>query len=333
VSDGNQENLLNGVGSSRIKEWLHGHTLRQSGIIWALVLLCIVASIISPNFLKFDNIVNVIRQIAIAGIVSLGMTFVILTGGIDLSVGSIVGAVAVVVASMLSVGLPIPLVLVIGLMIGIVLGGVNGLGITFGKIPPFIMTLGLMVAARGCAMIYSNGSPIGLGKAATSFQWLGGGDVLRIPVPVWIFVLAFVICLVVLKHTPFGRYVFAVGDNREAARLSGTNVKFIECIVYIICGFLSALAAIIFVSRLTVGEPTAGTGLELDAIAMVVIGGTSTFGGQGGVTGTLIGAAIIAVLANLLNLVGISPFIQQIVKGAIIVFAVLLERQQKSEGH
>jgi ribose transport system permease protein len=303
--------------------------LKQSGVFWALVVLCIIASIISPHFLKFDNLINVIRQISIVGIVSIGMTFVILTSGIDLSVGSIVGVVSVLAALILKSGGSIPLVIAVSLFAGILLGALNGLGIAFGKIPPFIMTLGTMVALRGLAMIMANGSPVGWSNTETEFGWLGSGDLFGIPSPVWVFGAVFIVSVIVLRYTTFGRYVYAIGDSRESAYLCGINVKKIEFITYMIIGALSALAALVFVSRLNVGEPTHGTGLELDAIAIVIIGGTSTFGGEGGLKGTLIGAAIVAVLANLLNLIGISPFIQQIVKGAIIVTAVFIERQRK----
>jgi ribose transport system permease protein len=179
--------------------------------------------------------------------------------------------------------------------------------------------------ARGLAMMLANGQPISLGEEADAFYWLGGGSWLGIPVPVWVFMLVAGTAAVVLRYTPFGRDVYAVGSNPEAARLSGINVGLTVFSVYVISGALSALTALIFVSRLTVGEPTAGTGLELEAIAIAVIGGTSLFGGEGGVGGTIVGAAILAVIANILNLTGVSPFTQQVVKGAIIIGAVLIE--------
>ena len=303
--------------------------VKQAGVFWALVALLILASLISPHFLQFTNLVNVLRQISITGIISIGMTFVILTSGIDLSVGSIVGSVSVVSALILKSGGSVGVIVPTALLIGAALGAVNGLGITIGKIPPFIMTLGTMVAARGIAMILANGSPIGWSNTGTDFSWLGSGSFLHLPSPVWVFALIFIIAALVLKYTTFGRYVYAIGDSREAAFLSGINVRKVELITYVINGVLSALAALVYVSRLDVGEPTHGTGVDLDAIAIVIIGGTSTFGGEGGVKGTLIGAAIIMVLANLLNLLGVSPFIQQIVKGVIIISAVLIERQRK----
>ncbi len=302
---------------------------RRSGVFWALVGLFVIASMASPTFLQSNNLINVVRQISITGIVSIGMTFVILTGGIDLSVGSTVGVVAVVCASLLKMGTPELMIVITGLAIGLALGSLNGLGVTVGKIVPFIMTLGTYVALRGVAMIIANGQPISWTKTGVKFDFLGGQSLLGIPVSVWVFALVFMVAFLVLKYTPYGRYVYAVGDCPEAARLSGIGVKFITYSVYAINGLLAGLCALVYISRLSVGEPTAGTGLELDAIAMVIIGGTATTGGEGGVAGTLIGAAIIAILANLLNLLGISPFIQQVVKGLIIILAVLLEGRRR----
>lgn len=304
-------------------------SLRTSGLIWVLIAMCIAASLISDAFLNPFNLINVLRQIALFGIVSIGMTFVILTAGIDLSVGSIVAVTAVLSAMMLDAGAAIPVVIVAGLLVGTTMGALNGLGITLGGIPPFIMTLGMMVMGRGFAMTVSGGHPIHFREEAASFAFLGQGSLLGLPVPVWIFAAVAAAAIFILRFTAFGRNVYAVGSNPEAARLSGINVGLTVFGVYVISGFLSALTALIFVSRLTVGEPVAGVGLELEAIAITVIGGTSLFGGEGSVLGTILGAAIIAVLANILNLFGVSPFTQQIVKGAIIVAAVLLEMQRR----
>jgi ribose/xylose/arabinose/galactoside ABC-type transport system permease subunit len=303
--------------------------IRASGLVWVLVGMCVAAALISDAFLNPFNLVNVARQVALFGIVSIGMTFVILTAGIDLSVGSIVAVAAVVSALLLDAGVSVPLVMLAGLAIGAALGAVNGAGITLGRLPPFIMTLGMMVMGRGLAMTISNGHPIHFKDASADFAWLGQGYFLNLPVPVWIFAVVAISAYVVLRYTPFGRNIYAVGSNPEAARLAGIDVRLVVFSVYVISGLLSALTALIFVSRLTVGEPVAGVGLELEAIAVTVIGGTSLFGGEGGVVGTVMGAAIFAVLANILNLAGVSPFTQQIVKGAIIVFAVLFETQRR----
>jgi ribose/xylose/arabinose/galactoside ABC-type transport system permease subunit len=241
-----------------------------------------------------------------------------------------VGFTAIASAAMLSSGMPWPLAVPLGLASGAFLGALNGLGITKGKVQPFIMTLAMLVIARGVTMTYSKGQPISLGENGKDFAWLGTGTLLGIPVPVWILLGVAALAGFTLKYTTFGRHVYAVGDNREAARLSGINTDRVIFGVYVISGACAALSALIIVSRLTAGEPSQGTGFELDAIAIVVIGGTSLFGGEGGVRGTLIGAAIVAVMANLLNLLGVSPFSQQIVKGLIILGAVLLERRSSS---
>ena len=314
---------VQGTETTTRRAW--AEVFKASGLIWAFVLLCVIAALVSPRFVNPANLVNVLRQVALYGIVSVGLTFVILTRGIDLSVGSLVGVVAVSTALLLGAGVPIPATILIGLLVGVALGALNGVGVVFGGMPPFIMTLGMMVMARGLAMMLANGQPISLGEEADAFYWLGGGSWFGIPVPVWVFMLVAGTAAVVLRYTPFGRDVYAVGSNPEAARLSGINVGLTVFSVYVISGALSALTALIFVSRLTVGEPTAGTGLELEAIAIAVIGGTSLFGGEGGVGGTIVGAAILAVIANILNLTGVSPFTQQVVKGAIIIGAVLIE--------
>ncbi|MGI0524121.1 ABC transporter permease [Rhizobium giardinii] len=304
----------------------HTWSVVQSfGLFWVLIALCAVAIYLSPSFLQIGNLMNVGRQVALFGIVSIGMTFVILTRGIDLSVGSIVGVVAVSSAMLLSSGVPIPAVIGLGLVMGVVLGGINGIGVVVFNMPPFIMTLGTLVMGRGIAMTIANGEPQNLGDATDAFYFLGGGFLLGVPVPIWIFAGVAIIAFIVLRSTAFGRQVYAVGSNAEAARLAGIKVGAVLMSVYVISGALAALTALITISRLTVGEPTAGTNLELEAIAIVVIGGTSLFGGEGTIIGTVIGAAIIAVIANILNLLGISPFTQQIVKGAIIIAAVMFE--------
>lgn len=299
--------------------------LAVSSLFIALLALVLIASLISDSFLNPFNVFNVLRQVALYGIVSVGITFVILTAGIDLSVGSIVGVVSVLTAMMLNAGFGVPGAVAGALVIGAFFGAINGIGVAFARIPPFIMTLGMMVILRGLALTFADGSPVNLNTPEGLFSWIGQGSALGLPVPVWIFALVCVLAAFALRLTGFGRNVYAVGSNEEAARLSGINVSMVRLLVYVISGVLAALTAVVFVSRLTVGQPTAGTGLELEAIAIAVIGGTSLFGGVGGVVGTIIGAAILAVLANIMNLVGISPFTQQIVKGAIIIIAVSFE--------
>jgi ribose transport system permease protein len=299
----------------------------RSGLLGVLLLLCILAAAISPRFLQVANLINVLRQMALYGIVSIGMTFVILTAGIDLSVGSTVGIVAIVITQILN-GTPLPpwVALCIGVIVGGLVGAVNGLGIAHGRIPPFIMTLGIMVMGRGLAMTLANGEPISLSdSAAVAIGWIGSGFFLGMPVPVWIFASIALLASLTLWFTPYGRYVYAIGSSEEASRLSGIPVLPVVASVYIVSGVLAALTAIVFVTRLSVAEPTAGTGLELEAIATTVIGGASLFGGEGSISGTMLGTAILAVLANILNLAGVTPFTQQIVKGALIIAAVLVE--------
>ena len=303
-----------------------GGMLQKAGIGLALIVLIVLASVLSPYFLQPGNILNVARQVSIIGIIAVGMTFVILTGGIDLSVGAMLGLVAVVAAQQLQNGMAVPLVVALALLLGTALGLINGLGITIGGVPPFIMTLGMLVMARGAALTYAQGQPVSLGDAKERFSWLGRGAIGGIPVPVFIFAIVVIAGMVILRFTTLGRYIYAIGSNREAARLAGIKVRAYTALVYVISGFLAGLTALIWISRLTVGEPTAGTGTELEAIAVVVIGGTSLFGGEGGIGGTVIGAMIVGVLANVLNLLGVSPFTQQIVTGALIVLAVLLGR-------
>lgn len=305
--------------------------VRVSGLLWVLLAMILVAIIFKPGFANPANIVSVMRQMSLFGIVAVGMTIIILTAGIDLSVGSMVAVAAVTCALMLDAGYPIWSVLIVGLAAGIALGAVNGAVIVAGKVPPFIATLGMMVVGRGLAMTISSGHPIHFPDAAESFSFLGQGYMLGLPVPVWVFAAVAAIAYFVLRFTPFGRNVYAVGSNAEAARLSGINVNLTIFVVYVISGGLAGLTALILISRLTVGEPVLATGLELEAIAMTVIGGTSLFGGVGSVIGTIFGAAIVTSLANMLNLFGVTPFTQQIVKGLIIVGAVLFETHRRTK--
>ena len=298
---------------------------RGAGLFGALILLITISSFISPYFLNPINLLNVLRQVAMFGILGIGMTFVILTKGIDLSVGSTVAFTGVMGAVLMGAGLPIWISMIACLALGAGIGAANGLGVSYWGIPAFIMTLGTMVMVRGFALMAADGGTLSLGATGNDFFWLGGGYFLGIPTPIYIFVAVCIAAGVILKLTPFGRAIYAVGSNEEAARLSGINVPLVIFGVYTICGFLAALSGLIFLSRLTVGDPNSGLGLELEAITIAVIGGTSLFGGEGGVLGTIGGAMVLAIIANVLNLAGVSPFVQQVVKGAIIILAVLLE--------
>ncbi|TDX51569.1 ABC transporter permease [Orenia marismortui] len=295
-----------------------------------LIGLIIVMSFLSEYFLTVHNLMNVTRQVSINAVLALGMTFVILTGGIDLSVGSVLALSSVITAGLMSSGMNIALVLIIGIGVGTLLGLLNGILVAKGKMQPFIVTLGMMTIARGLTLIYSNGRPIsGFDKA---FRFLGAGHLLGIPVPVIIMFALLAVSYVVLKKTPFGRYVYAIGGNEKATELSGINTDKIKIGVYAISGFLASISGIILASRLNSAQPTAGTGYELDAIAAVVLGGTSLAGGQGGIVGTIIGALIIGILNNGLNLLNVSSFYQLVAKGAVILIAIFLDtRSQKRD--
>jgi ribose transport system permease protein len=302
---------------------------RGTGLAGALIVLIVAASFISPHFLNPVNLLNVLRQVAMYGILGIGMTFVILTKGIDLSVGSTVALTGVAGALLLEQGVPIPLMMLACLAIGIAVGAVNGFGVSYWRIPAFIMTLGTMVMVRGFALMFADGGTVNPGKLGENFFFLGGGYLFGVPTPIYIFAIVCIIAAIVLGLTPFGRAIYAVGSNEEAARLSGINVPRVIFGVYAICGLLAALSGLIFLSRLSVGDPNSGLGLELEAITIAVIGGTSLFGGEGTVLGTIGGAMVLAIIANVLNLAGVSPFSQQVVKGAIIILAVLLEAGRK----
>ncbi|MCP1144402.1 ribose ABC transporter permease [Lysinibacillus endophyticus] len=311
--------------SNQNKEWLS-----KLGPLFGLILLIIVVSILNPSFLSIANIFNVLRQVSISAIIAFGMTFVILTGGIDLSVGSTLALTGAVAASLLAGGMDPFLTMGIALLLGLILGMVNGVIITKGKVAPFIATLATMTIYRGLTLVYTEGRPIsGLGDHY-SFQLFGKGYFLGFPVPVVTMVIAFIILWFILQKTTFGRRVYAVGGNEEAAKLSGINADRVKIAVYAITGFLAALSALILTSRLNSAQPTAGESYELDAIAAVVLGGTSLNGGKGWIFGTLIGALIIGVLNNGMNLIGVSSFWQQVVKGIVILLAVLMDRKKSA---
>ncbi|UWQ21785.1 ABC transporter permease [Jannaschia sp. W003] len=295
--------------------------LRRTSVLAALVLLVIVSSFLNDRFLSVPNLMNVLRQVSIVGILAVGMTFVIITKGIDLSVGSILGVSVVLFAGLLetqSMAVAIPL----GILAAMGLGLVNGVGVALAGIPPFIMTLGTLSFARGLAFIYTGGTPIPILDEA--FYDLGNGYTFGVPNPTLILIATLVISGVVLAFTPFGRSVYAIGSNEDAARLSGVPVGAYKTAVYVISGGVAGVAGLVYASQLSVGTPIAGQAYELDAIAAVVVGGTSLFGGKGSVAGTFVGTLIIGVLANILNLTGVDPFVQQLFKGALIVVAVFI---------
>ena len=294
-----------------------------------LVLLIAVVSILNPSFLSTKNIFNILRQTSVNAVIAAGMTFVILTGGIDLSVGSILGISGAVCASILVSGQNVVIAVLAALVVGAVVGFLNGFIISKGKLQPFIATLATMTVLKGLTLVYTNGNPITLGsnELAMSFGKIGGGTILGIPTPAMIMILVFMVCYYILHNTKMGRYTYALGSNEEATKLSGLNTDKIKIWVYTISGILASIAGIIITSRLYSAQPTAGSGYELDAIAAVVLGGTSLNGGKGKITGTIIGALIIGVLSNALNILDVSSYYQTMVKGAVILLAVLLDRK------
>jgi ribose/xylose/arabinose/galactoside ABC-type transport system permease subunit len=303
---------------------------RQVGTLLGLLLLGGLLSILSPHFLTVSNLLNVLEQTAINAVIAAGMTFVIISGGIDLSVGSIVAFSGVLLASALQAPLPAPPAIAVGVAAGASCGLVNGLLITRGRLPPFIATLGMMSVARGAALVFTEGRPVsGFGAG---FRSLATGRLLGIPTPVLAAALVYALAYVLLSRTRFGRYVYAIGGNEEATRLSGVAVRFHKTMVYVLCGVTSALAAVLLTARLNSAQPIAGIMYELDAIAATVIGGTSLLGGSGSLGGTLVGALIMGVLRNGLNLLGVSSFLQQIVIGFVIIVAVLVDSMLKRPG-
>jgi len=302
---------------------------RRVGTLVGLFLLGALLSYLSPFFLTTSNLLNVMEQTAINAVIAVGMTFVILSAGIDLSVGSIAALSGVVMANRLLAGWPLGAAILAGVLTGALCGGFSGLLITRGKLPPFIATLGMMSVARGAALLFTDGRPIS--GFDESLRWLSTGRILGIPVPVILTILLYVLAIVLLNRTRFGRYVYAIGGNEEAARLSGVAVGFHKTLVYVISGVTAALGAVLLTARLNSAQPIAGMMYELDAIAAVVIGGTSLTGGLGTLGGTLIGALTMGVLRNGLNLLGISSFLQQIVIGLVIIAAVLMDSLVKSK--
>jgi ribose transport system permease protein len=296
---------------------------RQFGTLIGLAVLCAILWILTPYFLTVSNLLNIAEQTSINAIVAVGMTFVILSGGIDLSVGSIVALSGVVLGAALQSGQPLPVALVLAAAVGLACGLGNGALVSWGGLPPFIVTLGTMSIARGAALLFTEGRPVS--GFDPGFRMLATGRVAFIPAPVIATILVYAIAHFVLTRTTFGRYVYAIGGNEEATRLSGVAIRFHKTMIYGVSGLMSAIAAIILTARLNSAQPIAGMMYELDAIAATVIGGTSLMGGEGSLGGTLVGALIMGVLRNGLNLLGVSSFLQQIVIGAVIVVAVLLD--------
>ena len=302
--------------------------LSQYGLLIAFVGICVVLSLTTSRFLTVQNLMIIVSQVSINALLAFGVTFVIITGGIDLSIGSMVAVTGVVAATFAHPD-TYPLIVPVGagLAAGSLMGAFNGFVITRSKVPPFIVTLGTMTIGRGLALILSKGRPVS--NLSDSFNFIGGGKVLGVPMLIIILMLAFIFCSVLLRKTVVGRYMYAVGGNEQAARASGIQVSRVKLVVYTLCGGLAALAGIMLTSRITTGQPNAGTGFELDAIAAAIIGGTSTSGGTGTMTGTLIGALLIGVISNGLDLLNVTSYYQQVVMGIIIIGAVVLDGMNK----
>lgn len=294
-----------------------------------LILLVIIISALNSAFLEPSNLFNLLRQVSINGLIAFGMTFVILTGGIDLSVGSTLALSSAMVAILMVSGVDSIIALLLGCIFGAVLGAVNGLLITLGKMAPFIATLATMTVFRGLTLVITDGNPITNLNGSYAFQLFGRGYFLGIPVPAVTMFVTFIILYILLHKTVFGRQTYAMGGNEKAAFISGVKVNKLKIMIYSLAGLMSAMAGAILTSRLNSAQPTAGMSYELDAIAAVVLGGTSLTGGKGRILGTLIGVLIIGVLNNGLNLLGVSSFYQQVVKGVVIIIAVLIDRKNK----
>lgn len=296
---------------------------RQLGTLAVLAALGVTLTVLTPFFFTVTNLLNVAQQTAINAIIAVGMTFVIISAGIDLSVGSIVAFAGVTLALGLQAGWPALLAVAVALVAGAACGLVNGVLVAWGRLPSFIATLGMMSIARGAALLLTAGRPIS--GFSPGFRWIANGAVCGIPAPVVLMILVCGVAHAVLGGTKFGRYAFAIGGNEEAALLSGVPVRPYKVAIYAVSGALAALASVVLTARLNSAQPIAGMNYELDAIAATVIGGTSLMGGEGSVLGTLIGALIMGVLRNGLNLLGVSSFVQQVVIGAVIIAAVLLD--------
>ncbi|SDX13544.1 ribose ABC transporter permease [Allgaiera indica] len=307
-------------------------TLAAQKSLLGLLALMAVISVLSPHFLTTENLLIILRQTSINAIIAFGMTFVILTAGIDLSVGSILALTGAVCAALIGANFSLPIVLIATLALGALLGAVSGLIVSVGRVQPFIATLVAMTVLRGATLVFTAGRPIdaGEGAAADAFWHIGGGYLFGVPVPVILTGVVFLICWFVLSQMRFGRYVYAVGGSEQVARLAGIDTGRIKVAVYAISGLLAALAGIVLTARLQSAQPTAGTSYELDAIAAVVVGGTSLMGGRGTLFGTLVGALIIGVLNNALNLLDVSSYYQMIAKGAVILLAVLVDSRGKA---
>ncbi len=294
-----------------------------------LVVLLVIFSMTNPNFGTTNNFLNVAVQTAPIVLIAIGQTYVLITGGIDLSIGSNIALSGVLAAMLMKANVPVPICILSGLISGCLVGAVNGSLVVYGKLPPFIVTLGTMTAVRGITLTITQGIPIS--GLPDSFNQIGTGSTFGIPNPIYIMLLCVIVFGVLLAKTKTGRYTYSLGSNFDAARLSGVNIQKSLIKVYMISGFVAAVAGLIMAARIISAPPTAGDGYELDAVAASVIGGASTMGGEGTIAGTLVGAFVIGVLRNGLNLTGVSPFIQKIVIGVVIIAAVFFDRIKRKD--
>lgn len=298
--------------------------VRTYSLYLAFVAIFVTFSLLNENFLSMNNVLNIVVQSSIIAIIAVGQTMVVLTSGIDLSVGSVVGMVGIAMGLMMVAGLPIPLVVIGGLLIGALVGLINGLIISYGQVPAFIATLGMMGIARGLGLAFNSGSPVA--GFPLAFEKIAVTDVFGIPIFALYTLGIYLVMYVVLERTKFGRYIYAVGGNRDAARLSGVKVKKIEYLVYLFAGLFAGLGSVLLTARLNYAAPLAGNGYELDTIAAVVIGGTALSGGQGKILGTLLGALMLGILRNGLTILNVSSYYQQIIIGTVIIIAIFADK-------
>ena len=300
------------------------NAMRRYSVFLILLGIALLFGLGSERFLSPSNLINIALQTSIIAIVAIGMTFVILTAGIDLSVGSLMALSGALAAGLaVNQGLGTFGGITLALLAGVIVGAVNGLLIVWGKMPPFVATLAMLAAARGLTLVYTQGRPIaGIDE---TFRFLGSGDVLGVPTPVIFLALVLLVSYITLRHTHFGNYVYATGGNEEVSRLAGIPTNWITLSVYVISGFTAALGGVLLVARLWSAQPNAAVGLELDAIAAPVLGGVSLFGGVGSVVGAVVGAFFLGILSNGLNLMGVPSFYQQVIKGAVLILAIMLD--------
>ncbi|MGA2548205.1 MAG: ABC transporter permease [Rectinemataceae bacterium] len=336
------ESANEGKAGRRLSRASINDIFRKYGIFFIFLGMVVIASILSPAFLTKINLINIVRQMSIIGLIALGVTGVIVTAGIDLSSGSVVGVACVVAASFAQIpggnrvlypqfaGNPLYVSIIAGCLVGILAGLINGFFVAKTKIPPFIATLGMFSAARGAAMLFTQGRP--LSNLSDDYNFIGQGDIAGLPIPILLLIVMAVVTHILYSRTKFGKYIYAIGGNEQAAHVSGINVTKFKMLIYVYAGFLAALGGVVVSSRIGSGQPGLGVGYEFDAITAAVIGGASlSAGGIGTIPGTIIGALIIGVLNNTLDLTNVSAYWQQIIKGMIIVGAVILD-QQKNKG-